>query len=65
MHFASGAAHMKSAHWGSTIGACNLQAVGHRPGDDYAVCPRVFLTFIVFIDIVAVGTGSQVRQLLH
>lgn len=65
VHFASEAAHMKSAHWGSTIGAYNLQVVGHRPGDDCATCPRVFLTFIVFIDIVAIGTGSQVRQLLH
>lgn len=27
--------------------------------------PEFFLTFIVFIDIVAVGTGSYVRQLLH
>lgn len=65
MHFASEAAHMKSAHWGSTMGAYNLQVVGHRPGDDYATCPRVFLTFIVFVDIVAIGTGSQVRQFLH
>lgn len=30
-----------------------------------AICARVFLTFIVFIDIVAVGMGSQVGQLLH
>lgn len=57
--------HVKSARWGRTIGACNLHAVGHRPGEDGAICARVFLTFIVFIDIVAVGTGSQVGQLLH
>lgn len=56
---------MRSAHWVSTIGACNLHVVGHRPGDDCVMCPRVFLTFIVFVDIVAVGTGSQVGQLLH
>lgn len=56
---------MKSAHWGSTMGACNLHIVGHRPGHDSAICPRIFLTFIVPVDIVAVGTGSQVGQLLH
>lgn len=56
---------MKSARWGRTIGARNSHVVGHSPGGDRAICPRVFLTFIVFIGIVAVGAGSQVGQLLH
>lgn len=58
--------HMKSAHWGSTIGACNPHVVGHRLGDDCATRPRGFLTFIVLVDIVAiVGAGRQVGQLLY
>ena len=57
--------HMKSTRWGSTIGACKLHVVGHRTGEDCAIYPSVFLTFIVLVDIVAVGTGTQVGQLLH